>query len=101
MTFRLALIALAVLAAALPTPAALVERYYSAALFPVLQHGMTGMSNLAATAVIDVLVVCAAAWLLADAARTLITGRRRGWPRALAGWLGRVAAASSILYLAF
>ena len=101
MKFRLALIALALLAAALPTPATLIERYYSGALFPILQHAMTRMSNLAATAVIDVLVICGSAWLVADLAKTVSAGRRRGWRRALTGWLGRVAVATSILYLGF
>jgi hypothetical protein len=98
---RLALIALALVAAVLPTPAAPVERYYSRALFPVLQHGMTTLSNLASVAIIDVLIVCASAWLLADLAKTLISGWRMGWRRALPGWLGRLSVAASVVYLAF
>src|SRR5262245_5055158 len=101
MKFRFALIALALLAAALPMPAGSIERYYSGALFPMLQRGMTGLSNRASLAVIDVLLLCGSAWLLADLARTLISGRRRGRRWVILGWLGRASVAASALYLAF
>ena len=101
MRYRLALIALALGAAFLPTPAGPVERYYSSLVFPAIQRAMTALSNLAPVAVIDVLIVCGSAWLLTDFGRMLISGRKRGWRGPALAWLGRVSVAVSILYLSF
>ena len=54
---RVALVALAAAAALIPTPAALVERYYSLGVYPPAQRLITGLSNRAPFALVDGLLV--------------------------------------------
>jgi hypothetical protein len=97
---RLLLIAIAIGAALAPAPAALVERY-SSALVPVLQRGMTSLSNLTAIAFIDVAIGAGVAWLVLQTLSLMIAGPRHGWLRPTLRWLGRISVAASVLYLAF
>ena len=55
------LVAAALLGALLPVPAAVVERLYSATVYPALQAWLTSLSNHAPFALLDVLIVTAAA----------------------------------------
>jgi hypothetical protein len=59
--WRLLVLALAALAAAVPIPPAVIERYYSTLVYPPIQRALTGLSNLTAVALFDVLVVAALA----------------------------------------
>lgn len=98
--WRLLVIGAATGAAVAPLPAAMVERFYSAALYPVLQQGLTGASNLLPFALFDVLLLGAvAAWaglLLND----LIRGRDR-WMRTVVRAAVRTLTAGAALYLLF
>ncbi len=53
---RLSLVAAAISMALLPMSAPLVERYYSRAAYPALQHLVTTGSNLVPIALLDVLI---------------------------------------------
>lgn len=91
----------AVVAALFPWPEALVERWYSTGLYPLVQQLITALSNRLPFAVADLaLVVAIAAWL-ATAGLELW---RSGLPR-IGGALGRVAlrtaVAAAAIYLAF
>ena len=86
-----ALLALAAAAALVPIPAALVERVYSAGMFPVLQPLLTSVSNRSAVAFFDVLVIAvSSAWLLL-AVRDLLRRRKLGWLRSIARCAWRTA----------
>jgi hypothetical protein len=54
---RAGILAVAVIAALAPVPSAVVERTYSSAVYPALQHQLTGFSNLWAVALFDVLLL--------------------------------------------
>jgi len=96
---RMALIGVAIGAALAPIPASAVERLYSAALYLAFQRAVTAVSNLLPFALLDALLVGAAAgwtWLLVrDMAR------HGGWIRLVSRMVGRTLTAASALYLAF
>jgi hypothetical protein len=79
---RLTVVAVAVAAAVVPLPAAVIERYYSSGFYPVWQSWMTPASNAVPVALLDVLiVVVAAAWLIL-AVNDVRRWRERGLGRA-------------------
>jgi hypothetical protein len=88
-------------AAVLPWPESVVERWYSTGIYPVLQQPMTGLSNRVPFALADVAVVAAlATWLLMAVLELRRSGRRR-----IGAALGRIAARTvvsvAVIYLAF
>ncbi len=97
------LVPLAVAAIAVtPWPGWAVEAWYSRAIFPMIQRGLTTVSNLTPVAIIDVGLVLAAVFLVSVAIRVVTAGRARGWRGAL--WEGarrivRVAALLALLFL--
>jgi hypothetical protein len=97
---RAALVLLAAAAAISPLPAPLVERAYSASLFPRLQRIITSASNLTPFALLDALIVVTlGAWLIAagmDVAR-----RRRGWADVVARLMLRTIIWAACFYLVF
>jgi uncharacterized protein DUF3810 len=98
--WRIALIGVAVGAALAPIPAAAVERWYSSAVYPALQRGVTAFSNLLPFALFDALLVSAVAgwaWLLVRDIRRA----RDGWTRIAARTAARTVTAAAALYLAF
>jgi hypothetical protein len=98
---KAAVVGLAAVLAVLPMPPALVERYYSAAIYPAIQQVLTSLSNRVPFAVFDVLIGGAVAWLLLSAVRDLLGCGRRGLLRATAAVLGRTALTAAFLYLCF
>src|SRR5262245_27702844 len=98
---QLPLIAVAVVAAVVPVPAALVEQYYSTLLFPLLQRGMTAASNLAPIAVIDVAIVVVGVWVIFQIAGAFLLRKRFGWIGGIARSLLNIATAAAIVYLIF
>ena len=65
MRWRVLIVAAAVMAAVVPLPPALVERYYSTLLYPSIQRTLTGLSNLTNLALLDALIAAAlAVWVL-------------------------------------
>lgn len=96
---RAATIGLAIVLAAAPVPAAPVERFYSRGVFPVLQRGLTWLTNLAPFALFDVLVVGVAVWWTVSLARDLAS--HAGWRGGSMRALMRTATAGAVLYLSF
>ena len=92
-----AVIVLALLAALLPLSPTAIERWYSRGVFPPLQQGLTGVSNLVPFALFDVLWIGA----VAGAAVLLYRSRGRGWRRGLIHVLAVLAVAAAVVYLAF
>ena len=88
-------------AAVLPWPQTLVERWYSTGIYPLLQRPMTGLTNRVPFALADVaLVLALAAWLLMAALALRRSGRPRFWA-AVALIATRTAVSIAVIYLAF
>ena len=83
MWWRAALAAVSAGAVLLPVSPALVEGWYSNGVYPLIQRGLTSLSNLLPFALFDVAIVGVPAWLVW---RTVDDHRAgsNGW-RALAG----------------
>jgi len=94
-------IALAVAAALAPLPSAAVERYYSSALFPLVQRAVTGLSNRTSIALVDVFLLAGAAWFAWQTARAIVMARTTGLRVPGINWLVRVTLALAVLSLAF
>ena len=101
MRWRAALFVVAIAAAVLPIPRAIVERIYSIEFFPVLQAGATTFSNVVPFAFFDVLVLVVLAWWLWQTVRDLSAGRRKSWGSALLRIGVRTATIAAIAYLGF
>jgi Protein of unknown function (DUF3810) len=101
MRLRLALIAVAALAAIAPVPGAMVERYYSNAVFPALQRVVTLFSNVWSIALLDVLLVLVAVWLVFQIIGIFVLRRRFGWISATLRTFANIATAAAIFYLLF
>jgi hypothetical protein len=99
--WRAALVVLAFGGALTPVPATLVERQYSEVLYPLIQRGLTGLSNLVPFALVDWLFFAALAWLAWQLTRALVKWRPEGWRRVSARLLARIATAVAVLYLVF
>jgi len=93
-------VAAAACGAFLPSQAAWVERYYARGWYPVVQRGLTAMSNAVPFALLDLLMI-AGLVVGAVAMATVIRAPRGARRRALArrAWQGVVAGA--LLYLTF
>jgi hypothetical protein len=95
------LLALAAGAALAPTQPSLIERWFSAGIYPRIQHLVTPVSNLVPFALLDLLVgvaVVAIVWALARAIRSAWRLRRIA---PLASTLLHVASAVAAVYLVF
>jgi hypothetical protein len=98
-TWRIAVIGAAFGAAVIPVPAGVIDRVYSAGLYPHLQRVLTAASNLTAIALLDVLMMSAVAGLVA-----LIWRDVRGEvPAARVGlrFAIRIVVAGAVVYLVF
>ena len=73
---QVAVVALAVAAAAVPIPAALVERYYARGWYPALQAHLTAWSNETAYSLFDALIVVVSLALVVAWVRWIIEARR-------------------------
>jgi len=91
----------AALAAWLPTSPALVERYYSTGMYPLLQGRLTGLSNLVPVALFDLVGLGLAAWVLVILVRAIRQGPRLGWSTVMARALTLAATFGAVGYLVF
>jgi hypothetical protein len=83
-----------------PTPARLVERWYSQGLYPWVQRCLTSATNLVPVAALDLALGAGFVWLVLGGVR-LATAQKGGrWPLALAASWRAVCLAAG-LYLAF
>lgn len=98
---ELAAVGLALLVAFVPIPPDVIERRFSTAIYPAIQHAVTPFSNLVPFALLDVLSVAA----LAGVAIALARAARIAWrERRLMAVLrtgGHLAAAMALGYLLF
>jgi hypothetical protein len=83
----------------LPLPPDMVERWYSTGVYPLLQRGVTSLSNLVPFALLDVLIVVGPIAWVALAARDIRRSTRRR--QTVARWIVRTVAAAGALYLLF
>jgi len=97
---HIVVVALAIGAALAPLDARLVERWYSAGLYPAIQRLVTPVSNLVPFAWFDVLTLVAAATVLVLLARAALGARRGKWRVALRA-LARLTTAAAVIYLVF
>jgi hypothetical protein len=96
-----ALVTLAAAAALIPTPAGLVERFYSLRAYVVLQPSITALSNKVPFALLDpLLLVVIGAWL-AFAFRDLARRSQTGLPRVAATIAARTVVWAAAVYLSF
>lgn len=96
----LAIVSAALLALA-PLPAWVVERYYSNGIYPVLQIGLTGISDTAPFALLDALMVGCVVWWGAFFVADLRNVSTRGVSRTAERILLRSVAVVATMYLAF
>lgn len=90
------LVMAAAVALVVPAPAALVERAYSTGIYPVVQRGLTALSNLVPFALFDLLLIAVAVWWSLRLVFDLLRGRRL-----LLRLLARTVVAAAAIYLAF
>src|SRR5688572_2127292 len=96
------LIGLAITAAMMPLPAAVVERFYSNGVYPYLQQGLTGASNLVPFALFDVLLVAVIGWWGWKLWRDIVMAMRsRTWSRAAGSIVLRTVIVTACAYLGF
>jgi hypothetical protein len=95
---RLLIVGFAVVAAVAPIPRPFIERWYTGALYPRLQHALTGFSNRIPFALFDVILIggaaLAAVWIYRKA-------RQRPLRAALKRAIVESATAAAIVYLVF
>src|SRR5712692_7184851 len=82
-------------------PASIVERLYCGMLYPPMQRGLTGLSDIVPFALVDGLLVAGLAWLAWQIASASVRWRRDGWRRVSFRLLARIATAMAVLYLVF
>ena len=106
MTFprlRIAVVMVATALALAPLPSETVERWYSSALYPVIQSALTWGSNLVPFALFDILLLVVVGWWVWRFARDI--SRRqpsvRGWLRVLTGLIARTLTVTAALYVLF
>jgi Protein of unknown function (DUF3810) len=92
------LVGAAAIAALIPLPPPLIERWYSNGVYPPVQHVLTSASNLIPISLFDVACVAAVAVLLIVLVRAI---RGAGWLRGAAITAVRVIAAAAAVYLIF
>ncbi len=98
MIWPIVLAGLAAAALLVPIPAPLVERWYSSALFPMVQRTLTSSSNLTAVAWLDLFIVVVVASL---ALRTLRDATRLPLSRTAARLAWRLVTLAAVVCLAF
>ena len=75
--FSVCAIGLALLAGFAPIDARFVERWYSTGLYPIIQRGLTPVSNLVPFALLDILAVGGVCLVLLTLVRSVRQARRK------------------------
>ena len=94
----LLLVLLAGACALAPMQPSTVERWYALGLYPSIQAVLTPLSNLVPFAVLDILLIVTLVFCVVRAVRAVRRGRTA---RPLAGLVGTLLVAASVLYLVF
>ena len=99
--WRLALVALAAVAALVPAPSDLVDRFYSVWAYAALQRMVTALSNIVPFALLDALLIVAIGAWLALAVRDVMRWRRTGGLRSAARIATRTVVWAAGFYIVF
>jgi hypothetical protein len=101
MRWRVLVFVAAGVAAVVPLPPAVVERYYSTLLYPSIQRPVTGLSNLTDLALLDALIAAALAIWVGLFVRDVFVRRGRSAGRQLVRVVLRTATVAACFYLLF
>jgi hypothetical protein len=99
--FSLCAIGLALLAGFSRINARFVERWYSTGLYPIIQRGLTPVSNLVPFALLDILAVGGVCLVLVVLVRSVRLARRKKKWTPLLITLGRLVTSAAVIYLVF
>jgi len=99
--FSLGAIVLALAAGFAPINARFVERWYSTGLYPIIQRGLTPVSNLVPFALLDILAVGGVCLVLLALVRSVRLARRKKKWTLLLMTLARLVTSAAVIYLAF
>lgn len=99
--FSLGAIGLALLAGFAPIDARFVERWYSTGLYPIIQRGLTPVSNLVPFALLDILAVGGVCLVLMVLVRSVRLARRKKKWTPLLVTLTRLVTSAAVIYLVF
>ncbi len=94
-------IGLAVTAGLAPMNARFIERWYSTGLYPIIERGLTPVSNLVPFALLDVLAVGAIGLVVLVLVRSIRLARRKKKWTPLFVTLARLVTSAAVIYLAF
>ena len=97
----LLLVLLAGACALAPMQPSTVERWYALGLYPSIQAVLTPLSNLVPFAVLDILLIVTLVFVVFCVVRAVRAIRRGRTVRPLAGLVGTLLVAASVLYLVF
>lgn len=98
---RTSLLTLAVLGAVTPVEPRLVEGWYSTGLYPWIQALLTPVTNLVPFAVLDLVTIAAAIWLVVTVVRAWRARRGKQRWAPLGAMLARVVTVAAVVYLFF
>ncbi len=99
--FSLSAIVLALVAGFAPINARFVERWYSTGLYPIIQRGLTPVSNLVPFALLDILVVGGVCLVIVVLVRSVrLASRKKKWTLLLIT-LARLVTSAAVIYLVF
>jgi hypothetical protein len=94
-------IGLALLAGLAPIDARFVERWYSTGIYPVIERGLTPVSNLVPFALLDILAVGGVCLVLLALVRSVRLARHKKKWAPLLITLSRLVTSAAVIYLAF
>ena len=98
---KIAVVALALVAAWAPIGPSVVEDWFSTGIYPAIQRTVTPFSNFAPLALLDALSVAAVIVVAVALTRAVRAVRRTGRARPVWTALGRLSVAAAVTYLAF
>jgi hypothetical protein len=84
-----------------PINARFVERWYSTGLYPIIQRGLTPVSNLVPFALLDILVVGGVCFVIVVLVRSVRLARRKKKWTLLLITLARLVTSAAVIYLVF
>ena len=96
--WRAAFVAAAALGALVPIPPSVIDRLYSAGMYPLLQRGLTQLSNVVSVALLDVLIVTT---IMAVGIAAWRDWRRAGATTMAARFVVRLLTIAAVAYVAF
>jgi hypothetical protein len=99
--FRILVICLALAAGLAPMNARFIERWYSTGMYPVIERGLTPVSNLVPFALLDVLALGGVCLVLLAVVRSIRLARRKKTWTPLLITLARLVTTGAVIYLTF